>query len=88
MVITIRFTPIIISTIAVLIFLNYLGQWIIDKREEVFHRAYFCSKWYVMPVEYRRMVLMILMNSSDCSGLSAGKMGDVSLEAAGIVSLN
>ena len=83
-----RFIPFVISFLAIILLLNYFGQRIIDKKEEVFHAAYFNTKWYLMPVEHRRMVLMILINSSDCSGLSAGKMGDVSLEAAGIVIFN
>ena len=81
-----RFTPLALSILCVILTLNYIGQRIINKKEEVFYSAYFRTKWYMMPLEYRRMILMILNNSSDFSGLSAGKMGDVSLEAAGIVS--
>ena len=88
MTVTIRFVPLTISWLIALILLNYFGQRIINKKEEVFYTAYFCTKWYLMPVEHRRMILMILKNSSDFSGLSAGKMGEVSMEAAGIVSCN
>ena len=88
MAVAIRFIPLALSCLTVLLNLNYLGQRIINKKEDLFYSAYFRTKWYLMPKEHRRMVLMILINSSDCSGLSAGKMGDVSLEAAGIVSFN
>ena len=84
--IIIRFTSLAISFVVALILGNYMGQQIIDKKNEVFHSAYFCSKWYIMPPTLRRLVLLISINATDCSGLSAGKMGDVSMEAAGIVS--
>ena len=88
MMVAIRFIPLAISCLTILLNLNFLGQRIINKKEELFYSAYFRLKWYLMAKKHRRMVLMILNNSSDFSGLSAGNMGDVSLEAAGIVSFN
>ena len=65
--------------------LNYLGQRIIDHKEEVFESVYCKTNWYIMSPKLRRWVHIIAVASTDCSGLSAGKMGDISLEAAGIV---
>ena len=76
-----------ISVLIALVMINYLGQRIIDKKEEVFHSAYFETKWYMMPPLLRRWIHIILICSTDCSALTAGKVGDVSLEACGIVHL-
>ena len=67
--------------------MNFVGQRIIDKSDQVFHAAYFDSKWYIMPVHLRRMILMIQNRATESQRLSAGKMGEVSMEAAGIVTL-
>ena len=88
MAIAIRFIPFAMSWVSVLLLVNYFGQRIINEKEKLFYTAYYRTKWYLMPVKFRRMVLMISINSSNLAGLSAGKMGDVSLEAAGIVSFN
>ena len=66
--------------------MNYFGQQIIDKTEEVFQSAYYDSNWYIMTPEIRRYILLIQNNSTKRKNLTAGKMGEVSLEAAGIVS--
>ena len=68
-----------------LVLLNYFGQRIIDKKYEVFRVVYFDTNWYLMPPKLRRHIHIILNCSTDCSGLSAAKMGELSLEAAGIV---
>ena len=65
--------------------MNWWGQQIIDKTEEVFHAAYYNSEWYKMPPEMRRYILLIQNNSTKRKTLTAGKMGEVSLEAAAIV---
>ena len=65
--------------------MNYWGQLIINKTEEVFQAAYYDSEWYTMAPEIRRYVLLIQNNSTKYKTLTAGKMGEVSLEAAGIV---
>ena len=65
--------------------MNYLGQRVIDRADGVFQAAYYNSKWYVMPAHLRRMILLVQNNSTKYQGITAGKMGEVSLEAAGIV---
>ena len=75
----------IVSLLFALLLLNYLGQEIIDKKEQVFYSAYFETTWYNMSPKHQRWIYIILICSTDCSGLSAGKIGDVSFEAAGIV---
>ena len=65
--------------------MNLLGQRIMDKSYKVFHSAYFDTKWYLMPPKIRRYIHVILINSTKCSNITAEKMGEVSLEAAGIV---
>ena len=65
--------------------MNYWGQLIINKTENVFQAAYYDSDWYVMPPQIRRYILLIQNNSTKPKTLTAGKMGEVSLEAAGIV---
>ena len=71
--------------ITYLICMNYFAQLIIDKTEEVFNVAYYDTDWYIMPVEFQRMILLIQKSSTNRKALSAGKMGEASLEAAGIV---
>ena len=71
--------------ITYLVLMNYFGQQIIDKTEEVFQAAYYKSDWYIMPSNFRRYILMIQNRSTERKTLTAGKMGEVSLEAAGIV---
>ena len=83
--VAIRFSILSISMVIYLVFMNYFGQRIMDKSAQVFHTAYFDSDWYVMPKELRRMILLIMIDSTECRKLTAGKMGEVSLEAAGIV---
>ena len=85
MMIYLRFVPIIISMTLVLVIMNWLGQRVIDKNDQVFHSAYYDSKWYLMPKELRRMILLVQNNSTKYGGLTAGKMGEVSLESAGRV---
>ena len=67
--------------------LNFLGQRIIDKSDDVFQAAYYDSNWYEMRPHLRRVILLIQNNSTKSQHLTAGKMGEVSLEAAGIVCL-
>ena len=85
MIVKIRFGALAMSVLNALILTNYFGQRIIDKKNEVFYSAYFCSGWYLMTPELRRHIHIILNCSTDCSGLTARKMGEISLEAAGIV---
>ena len=83
--VSLRFVAFIISMIIYIIGMNFFGQRIIDHSEKVFYSAYFDSKWYIMPVHLRRMILMIQNQATKTQRLSAGKMGEVSMEAAGIV---
>ena len=80
-----RFTILTVSMIIYIVLMNYFGQHIIDKTEEVFQAAYYDSDWYVMTPEFRRYILLIQNNSTKSRNLTAGKMGEISLEAAGIV---
>ena len=80
-----RFTVLTISLIIYIVLANYFGQQIIDKTEEVFQAAYYESNWSVLPPEIRRYILLIQNNSTQRQALTTGKMGEVSLEAAGIV---
>ena len=82
-----KYVPSILLLLSSLVFINYFGQRIIDKKKKVFQLAYFGTKWYLMPPKIRRKVLMILICSTNCSGLTAGKMLEISLENAGNVLL-
>ena len=84
-VIVIRFTVFNISMIIYALLMNYFGQRIIDKTEEVFDAAYYKTKWYLMPPELRRYIHIIQNCSTQRKCLTAAKMGEVSLEAAATV---
>ena len=84
-VIAARFTVLTISLIIYIVLANYFGQQIIYKTEEVFQAAYYESNWSFLPPEIRRYILLIQNNSTQRQALTTGKMGEVSLEAAGIV---
>ena len=81
----IRFSILTACIIVYLVLMNYFGQQLIDKTEEVFQVAYYNTDWYTMPSTFRRYILMIQNRSTERKTLTAGKMGKVSLEAAGIV---
>ena len=83
--IVVRFVWVAITALIGLICMNFFGQQIIDKKTEVFESAYFHTKWYLLSPKHRRYIHIILVASTDSSGISAGKMGDVSLEACGEV---
>ena len=82
-----RYVPAILLLLSTLVSINYFGQRIIDRKKQVFQLAYFGTKWYLMPPKIRRKLLMILICSTNCSGLTAGKMSKISLENAGNVLL-
>ncbi|KAG5313117.1 OR67C protein, partial [Acromyrmex insinuator] len=54
-------------------FVNWQGQKIIDSSEKVFESAY-NSEWYNMPIEARKLLIMIMMRSEKPSGLRIGKI--------------
>ena len=83
--IVVRFTVFALTMVSYIVLMNYFGQKIIDKTEEVFQAAYYDSEWYAMTPKMRRYILLILNNSTKRKTLTAGKMGEVSLEVAGIV---
>ena len=83
--IIIRFSALLIAVVIGLLLLNFMGQRLIDKKNQVFHSVYFGTNWYLMPPKLRRWIHIIINCSTNCSGLTAGKMGDLSLESAGIV---
>ena len=81
----VRFISFIVCAVVYILVINYMGQRIINKSEGVFQAAYYDSKWYVMPAHLRRMILLVQNNSTKYQGLTAAKMGKITLEAAGIV---
>ena len=84
--IVLRFSIASLSIVIYLIATNFLGQRVIDSKAQVFYTVYHQTEWYRMSPKHRRMILLIQNRSINCSsGLSAGKMGSVSLETAGIV---
>ena len=67
-------------------FLNFFGQIMTDKSEEVFHSVYYDSMWYLMPLKHQRLIYMMSIRSTVSYKLTVGNMSELSMEAAGIVS--
>ena len=83
--VVIRFTVFTVSMIIYLTLMNFFAQLIINKTEEVFNVAYYDTDWYLLPIEFQRMILLIQKSATKRKALTAAKMGEASLEAAGIV---
>ena len=82
-----RFVTVIVSLLIYIVAMNLFRQIIIDRFDQVFHSAYLDTQWYLMSPKIRRIILLIMIRSTNQTNLTAGKMAEVSSESAAIVSI-
>ncbi len=57
---------------------TYFGQRILDATDNLTNAAYF-SRWYEMPVYYRKYLIILMERSKKNSIITAGKLFDMNL---------
>ena len=85
--IILRFTSIIVIALFELVLMNYFAQKIINSNDQVLNSAYCDTHWYRLPPKLRRDIYIIMVCSTNTSGLTLGKMRKANMETAGIVSI-
>ncbi|OXU32113.1 hypothetical protein TSAR_002954 [Trichomalopsis sarcophagae] len=77
-----RFSTFTIGLVIHLLYLNWVGQQIIDSSDKVFYSAYY-SDWYLISRNERQLTKIILAKSLYPCQLTAGKISVLSMETFG-----
>ncbi|XP_058805311.1 uncharacterized protein LOC131672233 isoform X3 [Phymastichus coffea] len=80
----IRIVAFLVGLIMHLLYLNWVGQQIINSSEQVFISAYF-SDWYLIPNSTKKFINIIMIRSLVPCTLTSGKLANLSMENFGIV---
>ncbi|XP_031787369.1 odorant receptor 13a [Nasonia vitripennis] len=74
----------IIGVILHLLYLNWVGQQVIDSSSKMFYSSYF-SKWYMTSAKAIKIIQIIMCRSFNQCELTAGKIATLSMESFGIL---
>ncbi|XP_058809643.1 odorant receptor 30a-like [Phymastichus coffea] len=80
----IRIVAFLVGLIMHLLYLNWVGQQIINSSEQVFISAYF-SDWYLIPNSTKKFINIIMIRSLVPCTLTSGKLANLSMENFGIL---
>ncbi|NP_001177558.1 odorant receptor 175 [Nasonia vitripennis] len=80
----VRIMAFFVGLIIHLLYLNWVGQKIIDSSEDVFLAAY-CSKWYVISTSARAFIKIIMVRALEPCRLTAGGLSTLCMESFGIL---
>ncbi|KAK0182185.1 hypothetical protein PV327_000347 [Microctonus hyperodae] len=81
---SIRFLAFTLGDIFHLFFSSFQGQKLIDESENVFYSAYM-SKWYDIPVEHQRLIVLIMARSTTPCRVTAGSLYIISMDTFSVL---